>query len=198
MVSNLQNNRLTSKLNILWTKVQRFGSGLKVLLQDEFIITFIFVTIMMLQILLYHILRDIATAPGSVADGPEMPTPITFPQFWILFLNPARCSPLDHLHKMADTLARWIFYMQMYVVLTHNSRQYFCIFSITHLTDQITTSLLDISLENSVPVLRGPYQMDRQTRYGVASVTIDLALICHRAKLELPDATERNALKCIV
>ncbi len=57
---------------------------------------------MMLQILLHHLFRDIAGAPYSVPDGPEVSAPVSFPQLRVFLLQHPRRSPFEPFDQIRD------------------------------------------------------------------------------------------------
>jgi hypothetical protein len=57
---------------------------------------------MILEILKYRLVCDLAAGSAEVAPRPEMATPVTFAKFWELHLNAMRRAPFDTSNDVAD------------------------------------------------------------------------------------------------
>src|ERR1700736_1229156 len=57
---------------------------------------------MILEILKYRLVCDVAAGGAKVAPRPEMATPVTFAKFWELHLNAMRRAPFDTANEIAD------------------------------------------------------------------------------------------------
>ena len=55
---------------------------------------------MMFNVLVDHLLRDISSAPCTVAYGPEVSSPVTLLEMRELVLKEAGCSALESLHDV--------------------------------------------------------------------------------------------------
>src|ERR1700731_505927 len=62
---------------------------------------------MILEILKYRLVCDVAAGGAKVAPRPEMATPVTFAKFWELHLNAMRRAPFDTANEIADRDMRW-------------------------------------------------------------------------------------------
>ena len=126
----------------------------------------------MLQVLSDHFFCDVARAPHSVPDGPEMSPPVLLPKLRELFLESARASALQPLDQVTDGLRRRILYEHVDVVFADHTLKYANIFSISDLNDQLTTPLLDIALEHVVAVLGDPDQVCREPGNCMTAVSL--------------------------
>src|ERR1700730_9699184 len=59
---------------------------------------------MILEILKYRLVCDVAAGSAEVAPRPEMATPVTFAKFWELHLNAMRRAPFDTSNDVRDDL----------------------------------------------------------------------------------------------
>src|SRR5438309_10789596 len=62
---------------------------------------------MILEILKYRLVCDVAAGSAEVAPRPEMATPVSFAKFWELHLNAMRRAPFDTSNDVADRDMRW-------------------------------------------------------------------------------------------
>ena len=133
----------------------------------------------MLQILLDRFLGDVAGTPGSVADGPKMPSPIFLAQRWIFLLQPARGTTLHPLDQVRQRLRRPILNVHVNMVFAHHSLENSHVFRVTYLDQQVSAAHLDVALQHRLAVLCDPHQVRRKPRYRVPAVSI----FAHRARL---------------
>src|ERR1700704_4641242 len=63
---------------------------------------------MILEIMKYRLVCDVAAGGEKVAPRPEMTTPVTFAKFWELHLNAMRRAPFDTANEVADRDMRCI------------------------------------------------------------------------------------------
>lgn len=108
-----------------------------------------------------------------------MATPILLPQCGKLQLKVVRGSAFQFLYQKAYTLTRLILYVHVNVVFTHHALQYVHILAIAYLDQQVSTTLLDITFQHRIAILRRPYNMACQTTYRVATMSI----VFHGAKV---------------
>lgn len=147
---------------------------------------------MMLQILINHLIGYVTCAPGTITYCPEMATPIAFAQFWILFLQTTRCPPLQTFNKITNRKRRTIFYMNVNMILAHNSFQNTYIFRIADLLNKFSATKLNITNQNLVTILGNPYNMHCQPSN---SMTTNSLFFTHSVNLTKCVATESLALK---
>ena len=134
---------------------------------------------MMLQILLYRFIGDVTGTPGSVADGPEVPSPIFLPQCRVFLLQPPRCAALHPLYQVRQRLRRPILNVHVDMVFAHHSLEYSHVFRVTDLQQQLPAPQLNIALQHRVSVLCDPHQVGRKPRYRVPAMSV----FPHRARL---------------
>lgn len=110
----------------------------------------------MLKVFLNHLVRYIARTPNPITNCPKMSSPITFRKCGILFLQSSVGSPLQSFNNITN-VQRWpVFNVDMHMVFAHNSLKYLDILSITYLLNKIAASLLDVSLQNFIPIFCNP------------------------------------------
>ena len=127
---------------------------------------------MMLKILLHRFFCDVARAPRTVPDGPEVSAPIPLAQRGKLLLEHPRCPSLEAFDQIRECLRRRILDVHVDMILAHHALEDADIFSITNLYQQISTANLEVALQDVVAVLRTPYDMRRQSRDGVPTMPI--------------------------
>ena len=147
---------------------------------------------MMFKIFFYHLVRYISRTPCSISYSPKMPTIISLPKFRIFFLKSARTPTLQSLYQITDRFRRWILYMDVNVIFTDYTLKNFYIFRFTYLTNQISTSFLNITFQNMVAIFCNPNYMHCQPSYSMPSSSLFLT---HKVKLQKCVATESLALK---
>ncbi len=147
---------------------------------------------MMLKIFLYHFISYVACTPNTVTNCPKMPTPIPFRKLRILFLQSSGGSPLQTFNNITD-VQRWpVFNVDMHVIFTHHALKYLNILNITYLLDKLTTSLLNITFQNLIPIFCNPNYVGRKPRHCMAT---NAKFFTHQVKLPICVATESLALK---
>ena len=145
-----------------------------------------------LKVFLHHFIRYVAGAPNAITNCPKVPAPISLRKFWVFFLQPAGRSTLQAFNYIAN-VQRWpVFYMDMHMVFAHHTTKYLDILRITNLLDKLTASLLNITLQNFIPIFCNPNYVGRKPRYRVATYSL---LFTHNVKLAICVATESLALK---
>ena len=147
------------------------------------------------KILFHHLICYISCAPCSITDRPEVPTPISFLKCWKFFLKPTRTSAFQSLYKLTDRFGRWIFNMDVDMILAHHTFQYLHILRFTYLPNQISASLQYIALKNRISIFCNPNYVYGQPGNGMATVLWTLA---HLPNLQKCVATKVLHLKCIV
>ena len=114
---------------------------------------------MMFQILSDHLFSDVARAPCSVANRPEVSPPISFVQFWIFLLQQPRRAPFESFDQIRERLRWWILNVHVHMIFAHDTCQYLDIFGIADLNQEVTTPHFDVTRQDMVAILRGPDQM---------------------------------------
>ena len=127
---------------------------------------------MMLQIFLHHFLGNVAGAPRSVADCPEVPAPIPLAQVRVFLLQHPRCPPLKPFHQVRQRLRRRILNVHMDVIFTHHAFEDPHVFGVTDLHEQVATAQFNVTFKDVVAVLGHPHDMGRQAGEGVAAVAV--------------------------
>src|SRR2546430_15273841 len=77
---------------------------------------------MILEILKYRLVCDVAAGSAEVAPRPEMATPVTFAKFWELHLNAMRRAPFDTSNDVADRDMRWYLDEHVDMLFGQNAR----------------------------------------------------------------------------
>ena len=126
----------------------------------------------MFLILLDHLVRHVPYLGTEVPPGPEVPTPVPFPQAPILFQRLARRPPLDPPHDLARRQGRWATRQVVHVVLAHHALHYPNLKRPTRLPDQLSYSLRDLSRQHLVPVLRHPDKVVLDLKYRMAAISV--------------------------
>jgi len=134
---------------------------------------------MMLQVLLYNLIRDVACAPGSVPYRPEMPPPIPLTQLGVLLLEQPRRAPLHSFDQIRQRLRRRILDMHMDVVFAHHSFEDPHIFGVADLQKQVPAPHFDVAYKHGVAVLRYPHDMCLKASDCVPAMPV----ISHRGRL---------------
>ncbi len=127
---------------------------------------------MMLKILLHRFFRDVARAPCTVPDGPEVPPPISLAQRGKLLLEQPRCPPFEAFHQLRERLRRRIFDVHVNMIFADHAFQDADIFAVADLHQQLSTSNFEVALQNVVAILGTPYDVRRQSRDGMSTMPI--------------------------
>ena len=127
---------------------------------------------MMLQILLYRFLRNVARAPCTVPDCPEVPAPVPLAQRRVLFLQPATGAPLHPLDQVRQRLRRRVLDVHVDMIFADYSFKYPHIFGVADLQEQVSTSDFDVTFKHVITVLRHPDDVRRQTCDRVPAVPV--------------------------
>ena len=108
---------------------------------------------MTLQVLIYNILSDLARAPRSVPNAPEVPAPVALLQAQMLLQKLSCTATFDPPHDLADRMLRQMRHVQMHVIAADNTFNDADIKSVANLTDQVTAALLDLTTQHMVAIL---------------------------------------------
>jgi len=102
---------------------------------------------MMLQILVDDLVGDLASAPSSVANTPEVPASVALLQRGIFLQELAGTTALDPPHKLTDGMLRRIRQMQMHVIAADDALDDTHIEGITDLPNQVSATHLDLATQ---------------------------------------------------
>lgn len=133
----------------------------------------------MLKVFLHHLFRDVARAPCSIPDCPEVLPPILFPEAGVFFLKTAAGSPFHPLEQIRQRFRRCILDMHGDVVCAHYSFENSHVFGVADLHEQVPTPDFDVACQHMVTILRDPDDMCRQPRNCMTAVPV----LCHQARL---------------
>jgi len=127
---------------------------------------------MVLDVVLYHLGRDVAGAAGEISPGPEVLSPVPFLQLRELHLQFSRGYPLDLLEEFRDGY-RWR-YRDEHVDVVRGNRtgDYFDVEIVANHADLLFRLFSDSSFEDLEPVLGYPddVQGDAVERMGSLAV----------------------------
>ncbi len=124
----------------------------------------------MFQVLRHQIVGNVAAAPGTIPDRPEVFAPVPLLQLGELLLQDPRGPSLQPLDEIADGFRWRIFEQHMDVIFTDDPFEDAHIFGITDLDQQRATPLLDVALEHLVAVFRYPDDVDGQATDRMTAV----------------------------
>ena len=124
----------------------------------------------MFEVLLYDVVGDVSCAPCTIADGPEMFTPVLFLKLRELLLQETGGTTFQSLHEFTDCESSWVLYVHMDMVFTDYSFEDGDVFSVTNLHDEGTTALLYVTLQYWVSVFCYPDYVYGHSSDGVAVV----------------------------
>ena len=116
----------------------------------------------MLQILVQDCLGDLAGAPGSVANTPEVPASIALLQRGILLQELAGTTAFETSDDLTDGMLRRIRQMQMHVIAADDALDDAHVEGITDLLDQVSAAQLDLAPEYAISVLGAEDQVHLQ------------------------------------
>lgn len=127
---------------------------------------------LVLYVLLDHIVGYISAAAAKISSCPQVPTPIHLSQTLKLAEHFMRRLALQSLHQTAYAYLRRNRYEQMNMIPRYMTLDDFCTGGPTYLSDHVTHSGRNISLQNLLPILRDPHQMQVDLEYRMRSMTI--------------------------
>jgi len=127
---------------------------------------------MMLNVLLDQLFCDVPGTPSPITDGPEVIAPVALLECWEFFLEVMRGSSLEGLHHLANTEFWRIFDVQVNVIDAHCSFEDLNVLAVADLDEDVSATLLDVSCEHLITVLRDPNQVHRETRKRVAAMSV--------------------------
>ncbi len=126
----------------------------------------------MLKILLHRFFRNVARAPRTVTDGPEVSPPVPLAQGRVFFLEPAARAPLHPLDQVRYGFRWRVLDVHVDVVFAHHSFENPHVLGVADLHQQIPAPHLDVTDKHLVAVLGDPHDVRRQPRHAVAAVPI--------------------------
>ena len=78
---------------------------------------------MMLKLLLHRFFRDVARAPCTVPDCPEVSAPVSLTQRRKLLLQQPRCSTFEAFHQLRERLRRRVLDVHMHMISADHAFQ---------------------------------------------------------------------------
>src|SRR3984893_301097 len=124
---------------------------------------------MILEILKYRLVCDVAAGSAEVAPRPEMATPVTFAKFWELHLNAMRRAPFDTSNDVADRDMRWYLDEHMDMLFGQNARDDLYSQFLADLPNDGSYPLAQCSFQNLIAILGNPDDVVAMVKNGVAS-----------------------------
>ena len=129
---------------------------------------------MMLNVVLNHLLGDIAGRPGSVPNGPKVPAPVALMQMGEFILKIAGCFSFKTLHDLCNGEFGWIFEVHVDVIGAHRPFENTDVFGVAYLDQKCSASLLHFSFENVVAIFGRPDDVDGHSCQGMTAVTVGI------------------------
>ena len=126
-------------------------------------------TFLLLNILLYHFISNIARADCQISSGPKVSAPKLLSQMRKLRQQNPRAYTFQSLHNLADILSRTIRYEHMNMITGNLSRDDVKFMLDCDLPQNIPGSDSNLARQYPFAVLRNPNQMDFKIGFGVCS-----------------------------
>ena len=130
--------------------------------------------LLVFDVLLNHLVRDVAAADGSVPSGPEVSSPKLLPDVWQFFVEEVRTLPLEFLRHVTDREVGWVGEEQMDMVRGNLSADDAHLQFGTDPPEQGSDYLTDLAHQDSSAVFWDPHQMHFQICFRVAMGTVEL------------------------
>ena len=127
---------------------------------------------MVFQVLIYHLIRDIASTPSTVTDCPEVFPPVPLLKFWVLRHKQLGTTTLQPPDQLTNRQLGRVADVQVDMILTYNAFQYTNIVGIADLTKYVTATHLHSASKDVVSIFGHPDQMNLQIKRTVASSSI--------------------------
>src|ERR1700719_2775911 len=124
---------------------------------------------MILEILKYSLVCDVAAGSAEVASRPEMATPVTFAKFWELHLNAMRRAPFDTANEVADRDMRWYLDEHVDMLFGQNARDDLYPQFLANLPNDGSYPLAQCSFQNFIAILGDPDDVVAMVKNGVTS-----------------------------
>ena len=124
---------------------------------------------MILEILKYRLVCDVAAGRAEVAPRPEMATPVTFAKFWELHLNAMRRAPLDTANEVADRDLRGYLHEHVDMLFGQNARYDLDAQFFAHLPNDGSYPLAQCSFQNLIAILCNPNDVVTMVKNGMTS-----------------------------
>ena len=147
---------------------------------------------MVFKVFFDDFISDVTSTPCTVADSPEVFTPVPFLEFGEFLLDKTGGTTFESLHEFRDGESRGILNVHMDMILAHYSLEYSDIFRITDLHNERATAVLNVSFKDWIAVLSDPDEVDGHTGDGVSIISLGVGHV------PIIPSTESLALKCIV
>ena len=132
---------------------------------------------MMLQILFNHLISDIACAPSSIPDCPEVPAPVPLAQLRVLLLEQARRATFHPLYQIRQRLRWRVLNVHMDVVFAHHTCENPHVLGVTDLQKQVSAPHFDVAHEHRVAIFRYPHEVCCKSSDSVPAMPV----VSHRA-----------------
>src|SRR3984893_143709 len=124
---------------------------------------------MILEILKYRLVCDVAAGSAEVAPRPEMATPVTFAKFWELHLNAMRRAPFDTSNDVADRDMRWYLDEHVDMLFGQNARDDLYPQFLADLPNDGSYPLAQCSFQNLIAIFGNPDDVVAMVKNGVTS-----------------------------
>src|SRR6478672_8065441 len=131
---------------------------------------------MILEILKYSLVCDVAAGSAEVASRPEMAAPVTFAKFWELHLNAMRRAPFDTANEVADRDMRWYLDEHVDMLFGQNARDDLYPQFLADLPNDGTYPLAQCSFQNLIAIFGNPDDVVAMVKNGVTSGCIGSSL----------------------
>src|SRR5215510_15443165 len=124
-------------------------------------------TLLRLNILLDHLIGNIARTHGQVPPGPEVPPPKLLLQMRKLLQQDPGADAFEPLHDLADVLVRLVLDEHMHMVTGHFARDNLQFVFQRDLPQHISHSHGNLARQHAFAILRNPAQVNFQIRLRV-------------------------------
>ena len=124
---------------------------------------------LLFNVLLYHLVRDVALADRQITSRPEMSAPELLSQMRELQQQYARAYAFQPLHEFAHVLSRSIRYKHVYMIARHFARDDVNLVLQSNLAQNISGADCYLAYKNTFPVFGYPNQMNFQVCFGMGA-----------------------------
>ena len=115
---------------------------------------------MMLEILLYHVIRHMTRTEGRITDAPKMFAPIAFAKLREFILNSPRGAPFHEANHLTDREFRRGGDIDMDMIFTDTSLDNLDVIRIANLPNEFSYPESNLLRQDGVSILGNPDQMD--------------------------------------
>ena len=130
--------------------------------------------LLVFDVLLNHLVRDVAAADGAVPSGPEVSSPELFPDVWQFFVEEVHTLALEFLRYVTDREIGWIGEEQVNMIRGNLSADDAHLQFGTDPPEQGSDHLTNLAHQDSSTVFWNPDQMHLQICFCVAVRTVEL------------------------